>query len=448
MLRQSDNELLTRVGPGTPMGELMRRYWIPGILSFEVVADGKPHRTRLLGEDLLVMRFSSGQTAAMVPSCPHRGASLFFGRNEQEGIRCVYHGWKFDEEGHCIDMPSEPPESNFKSKVSIKTYATRERNGVIWVYMGPKQDTPPDLPELQWNLVPEAHCYLTKRVAQNNYMQAMEGEIDSSHSGFLHSRFVDPFSGTERTGGTYQQGLVYKMNDRHPRFQVLDTDYGVLIGAQRNAEKDSYYWRITQFLYPFHTIIPPYGDNPAFSGHAWIPMDDEHTIALCFTYHPTEELSPTMIRGLQNGPREGQEGLHPTVHAFLPPSSKPEANWWPKHHIDNDFNIDWDIQKEIQYTGLPGTWVQDSGMQETMGTIVNRGNEHLGISDSAIIKTRKALIRAAKLLNEHGIEPISVQNPTGYNVRSAAVVLARSENWVEGSEYFRHASSSVNYSAV
>ena len=181
MLSQSDNELLTRVGPGTPMGELMRHYWIPGVLSSEVAPNGTPHRTRLLGEDLLVMRFSSGQTAAMTPSCPHRGASLFFGRNEEEGIRCVYHGLKFDEKGNCVDMPSEPPESNFKQKVSIKTYATRERNGVIWIYMGTAQGALPDLPDLQWNLVPETHCYRSKRVAQNNDMQAMEGEIDSSH---------------------------------------------------------------------------------------------------------------------------------------------------------------------------------------------------------------------------------------------------------------------------
>ncbi len=448
MLSQSDNELLTRVGPGTPMGELMRRYWIPAVLSSEVAAGGIPHRTRLLGEDLLVLRLTSGLSTTISPLCPHRGASLFFGRNEEEGIRCVYHGWKFDAHGLCVDMPSEPPESNFKDKVSIKAYATRERNGVIWIYMGPNQVSPPELPDLQWNLVPENQCYLSKRVAQNNYMQAMEGEIDSSHSSFLHSRFVDPFAGTERTGGTQQQGLVYKMKDRHPRFQVLDNDYGVLIGARRNAEENSYYWRITQFLYPFHTIIPPYGENPAFSGHAWIPMDDHHTMALCFTYHPTESLTTKMIKGLKNGPRAGQEGLHPTVSVFLPYSTKPEGNWWPKHNIDNDFNVNWEVQKEIQYTGLPGTWVQDSGMQETMGTLVDRTNEHLGTSDTAIIRTRRALLQSAKALYDQGIEPISAHDPRGYNVRSAALVLDHSTDWVQGSEYFRKAASEINYSAV
>lgn len=445
MLSASDNKVLTRVGPGSPMGDLMRRYWIPAVLSKEVDAGGKPHRTRLLGEDLLVIRMSSGDVGVFPPSCPHRGASLFFGRNEDQGIRCVYHGWKFAADGTCVEMPSEPPESNFHEKVRLKAYANRERNGVIWIYMGPHQNDPPALPELEWNLVAEQHSYVTKRIAQNNYMQTIEGEIDSSHSGFLHSSFSNPY----RLDTKQEQGMVYKMRDRHPRFEVVDTDYGVLIGARRNAEEDSYYWRITQFLFPFHTIIPPYGHDPLFSGHAYIPMDDTHVIALCFTYNPVRPLTEAELDYLMHARHDGQQGLHPTVDAFLPfIKNRPEGAWWPKDHIDNDFNVDWELQSTTQFSGLPGTWPQDSGMQETMGTIADRTTEHLGVSDTGIIRVRRSLVAAAKALNEHGIEPVSAHDSSVYKTRSASVVLPRDENWVDGSASTRTADPTRNFAAV
>ena len=447
MLSAADNELLTKTGAGTPMGELMRRYWIPAVLSGEVEPDGVPHRTRLLCEDLLVMRFTDGEPAVLAPACPHRGASLFFGRNEENGVRCAYHGWKFNAAGFCVDMPSEPPESNFKDKVTIKSYRAAERNGVIWIYMGPEQADPPPLPELEWNVVPESHAYLTKRIAQNNYFQTLEGEIDSSHSGFLHQSFANPYTLNWQT--KQERGMIYKMRDRHPRFQAKETDYGVLIGARRNAEEDSYYWRITQFLFPFHTIIPPYGEDPVFSGHAYIPMDDEHVIALCFSYNPVRPLNEEELGYLRHARRDGQQGLHPTVDGFLPPiPNRPEGAWWPKHHIDNDFNVVWKRQKEAQFSGLPGTWVQDSGMQETMGRVANRSIEHLGVSDTGIIRTRRALIKAARLLRDFGVEPESVWDSGVYRTRSAAVVLPREAEWVEASAEYRETNPSVNFAAV
>ena len=445
MLSTPDNQILTQVGPGTPMGDLMRRYWIPAVLSSEIEPDGVPHRTRLLGEDLLVFRLTSGKVAATTPVCPHRGASLFFGRNEEEGLRCSYHGWEFTETGACIDMPSEPPESNFRDKVVIKAYRTAERNGLIWLYMGPNQDSPPALPDIEWNLVPENQVYLSKRVAQNNYFQTLEGEIDSSHSSWLHSNFADPFRLTTKQ----EPGMVYKMRDRHPRFQTLDTDYGVLIGARRNAEEDSYYWRMTQFLLPFHTIIPPYGEDPLFSGHAWVPMDDQHVLAITFTYNPVRPLTDSELDYVMHGRHDGQEPLHPTVDVYLPPqANRPEGAWWPKHHIDNDFNVDWETQKNVQFSGLPGTWPQDSGMQETMGRVADRTIEHLGVSDSGIIRARRALIRAATQLREEGLEPVSATDPTVHKVRSAAVVVPRDQDWVAASAEFRSAKPGVNFTAV
>src|SRR5215208_4993228 len=153
MLTREENELLTRIGPGTPMGELLRQYWVPALLSEELPEpDGVPVRVTLLGEELVAFRDSEGRVGLVDAHCPHRGASLFFGRNEECGIRCVYHGWKFDVAGNCVDMPSEPAESNFKHKVHARAYPAHERNGIIWAYMGPRE-VPPPLPDIEANLM-------------------------------------------------------------------------------------------------------------------------------------------------------------------------------------------------------------------------------------------------------------------------------------------------------
>ena len=186
MLTKEENELITRVGPGTPMGELMRQYWMPAMMSAELPSpDCPPLRLRLLCENLIAFRTTSGKVGVVANACPHRGASLFYGRNEEEGLRCVYHGWKFDTDGNCVDMPSEPPESNFKEKVKAKTYATVERGGLIWVYMGPRE-VPPPLPDLEANLQPEGELSIGAFFSECNWVQSLEGDYDTVHLGFLH----------------------------------------------------------------------------------------------------------------------------------------------------------------------------------------------------------------------------------------------------------------------
>src|SRR6478609_4677721 len=178
MLSKHDNELITRVGPGTPMGELMRRYWLPALLSEELPEpDCAPIRLKLLGEDLVAFRTTSGRPAVLDTWCPHRNANLFWGRNEEEGLRCVYHGWKFDVNGTCVDMPNEPTESRFKDKIKTLAYPTEERGGVIWVYMG-LRELSPQMPDLEWTRVPESHRYASKRIQNCNYLQNVEGECD------------------------------------------------------------------------------------------------------------------------------------------------------------------------------------------------------------------------------------------------------------------------------
>src|SRR6266540_5672457 len=215
MLGLEDNELLSRVGPGTLMGDLMREYWLPAIRADELSApECPPLRVRLLGEELIGFRTTSGDVGLIQNACPHRGASLFFGRNEQEGLRCVYHGWKFDVTGACVDMPSEPAESNFKNKVRARAYPTYERNGIIWTYMGPRE-TPPPLSHIESATVEGVR--VSKIMRDCNYMQALEGDIDTSHLAFLHN-------GAQRAENLPQGSQAYYVaKDRSPRYAVLDT---------------------------------------------------------------------------------------------------------------------------------------------------------------------------------------------------------------------------------
>src|SRR5688500_8000219 len=272
MLTKEDNELMCRVGPGTPMGETLRQYWHPILLSTELPEnDCPPIRVRLLGEDLIAFRDSAGQVGMLGANCPHRGAGLFFGRNEEAGLRCVYHGWKFDVTGRCVDMPSEPAESNFKDKVRATAYPCVERNGMVWAYLGPRE-TPPPLPDLEGNLLPEGSWNIVAVQRECNWLQALEGDIDTAHLGFLHHGTISP---SVATPGTFS---YYELNDRAPRYQVVETEYGTMYGAYRTADEDTYYWRVAHFLFPFYTMPPVGLLGIKITARCWVPVDDEHTM--------------------------------------------------------------------------------------------------------------------------------------------------------------------------
>jgi phthalate 4,5-dioxygenase len=262
MLSKADNDLLTQTGPGTPMGKLFRRFWLPALLPSELPApDCPPIRFRILSEDLVAFRDSDGRVGFFRESCPHRGASVFFGRNEEGGLRCVYHGWKFDVSGVCVDMPSEPAESNFKSKVRIGAYAAAEYAGLVWIYMGPPEKQPP-LPKYQWTLQPEAeNSRVTKHMQDSNYAQAPEGNIDSAHVSFLHRTF----------GRLNLQNTDLNVG---PLIQTKETDFGFVYGGRRTTPDDQYYWRITAYVWPTFTQIA--GTSRNGNGIFVIPMDDEH----------------------------------------------------------------------------------------------------------------------------------------------------------------------------
>ena len=240
MLSFEDNELLCRTGPGTPMGNLLRRYWTPALLEREIAEpDDPPVRVHILGEELVAFRDSDGVIGLLDNYCPHRRASLFFGRNEECGLRCVYHGWKFDTDGNCVDMPSEPVESNFKDKVKITAYPTKVSAGLVWTYMGPPEHIPP-FPELAFHNLPEEHYVATKTPVYCNFVQSMEGNIDSAHISYLHRSFGDftpsPEDGTDKPG--YPSDAMARHlhgHDRSPILAVQETNYGFRLAGLRKT---------------------------------------------------------------------------------------------------------------------------------------------------------------------------------------------------------------------
>ena len=397
------------------MGELLRRFWMPVLLAEELLEpDSPPVRVRILCENLVAFRDSDGSVGLLDEICPHRRASLFWGRNEESGLRCVYHGWKFDTAGNCLDMPNEPAEYEFKKRVKTTAYPAVDRGGVIWAYMGPKE-LQPELPELEWARVPAGHRAISKQYQINNWAQAVEGGIDSSHVSFLHRQFKarDLPEAMQRRAGTQAK---YMLADTGPRFTVKRTDYGMLIGARREVGEAGYYWRISQFLAPFYTMIPGAiepGQN--ISGHAWVPSDDDSTWTFSVTWNPVRPLLDE-----EQAVMHAEGGLYATI----------DAKYRPIRNAANDYLIDRQKQKTESYTGILGGREQDRAIQESMGPTVDRSLERLGTSDTAIIAYRRLLINMARDLQQ-GKEPHAAFHGDAYRVRSASLVSNESRAFDE-----------------
>ena len=408
MITAQENETLTRTGPGTAMGNLFRRYWVPALHTWELpAADCPPVRVKLLGERLIAFRDSQDRFGLIDEFCAHRGVSLWFGRNEEGGLRCPYHGWKYDVGGHCVDLPSEGDSGPMRKRVRLKSYPCIEAGGTIWTYMGPP-DLKPEPPALEWVNVAPAQRFVSKRLQECNYLQAIEGGIDSSHVSFLHSGALkrDPlFVGSK--------GNEYNARDLQPHFEVVEYEGGLLIGARRNADNDRYYWRITPWIVPWHTIIPPRGDHP-LGAHVWVPIDDENTWAWSINYHPRRALTDAEVGSMKEG-----RGIH---NKYVPGTFIPLAN---KH---NDYLIDRAAQKEgIHYSGVEGIAMQDASLQESMGPIQDRTRENLCPTDRGIVMARRMLLQAAAA-NREG-KPLPGLAAAHQRIRSCAIELARDEHF-------------------
>ncbi len=411
MLVAEQNEYVTRTGPGTPMGQLFRSYWIPALLASELAEpDCPPVRVHLLSEKLIAFRDTQGCLGLIDEFCAHRRISLWFGRNEDNGLRCPYHGWKFDVTGQCTEIPSEAAGSTHCQRIRMTNYPLVEKGGILWTYMGPPDRQPP-LPEWDFTSVPPEHRFISKRWQECNWLQALEGGIDSSHVSFLHRGDLeeDPvFKGAK--------GNKYNMGDLMPVFDVVESPGGLYIGARRNAENGNFYWRITQWVMPSFTMIPPRGDHPVH-GHFWIPMDDENCTAWSFDYRIKTPLEPELVEAMKNG-----AGIHAVVD---PRTFKPLAN------RANDYLMDRDAQKRGRtYGGISGFAMQDASIQESMGPIVDRSKENLVGTDKGIVMARRRLMRSAKALVESGTVPAGV-DPAHQRVRSAAVLLPPDKPFAE-----------------
>ena len=390
MLTREENELITRTGPGTPMGILMRRYWIPVLFSEQLPGpDCAPVRVKLLGEKLVAFRNSEGRVGLVDERCPHRNASMFFGRNEENGLRCVYHGWKFDLDGNCVDMPSEPAESNFKRKVKIDAYPCIERGGLAWAYMGPPH-LKPAFPELEWTEVPATHRHATRHIQECNWFQGFEGGFDASHLTFLH------------------RGDVAAGNVSLPRhYQPVPTDFGMLFGSGRDTGGATPTWTVEAMLMPFHKLIALQATRPR-GAHMWVPMDDENCMIYSIEYRTERPLSEADL---------DRSVSYRYIHAEnIPGTDRCIRN------KDNDYLIDRERQKSgASYTGFTGFGIQDCGIQESMGPVSDRTREHLGSSDIHLIQLRRYLLRALKTMEAGGELPGS--DPAGYRIRSSIVQL-------------------------
>lgn len=427
MLTTEQNERLVRVGPGTPMGALMRRYWLPFLFSADLEADGPPMRVQLLCEDLVAYRDSDGRVGLLDHACPHRGAPMIFGRNEGGGLRCVYHGWRFEADGRCTEMPAEPPDSTFPQKVRIKSYSCQERNGVVWAYLGP-QAPPPPLPSLEWNLVPQQQSVCTLRVQDCNWLQALEGEIDSAHAAILHGR-VD-------AGGVINQWK--QAADLRPTFECESTETGVSIASRRVLASGEVYWRVNQFMLPFYTLVPPFPQYPELSGHVWVPIDDENTLCLMFSYHPNAPFYEKTRAVFSNG-HAGRETGHPSAQAYDPaPVTEPFAKYRTRFRRDNAYGFNYELQRNTWFSGVPGLWVQDAACQSGVTPIYDRSQERLGTTDTGIVQARKLLLDSLRRLEQEQRAPASASDPAQFMVRAVSLTLpAQAHGLRDGAEFTR-----------
>jgi phthalate 4,5-dioxygenase len=413
---------LTRVGPGTVMGELMRSYWIPALMSSELVRDGPPLRFMLLGEKLIAFRDSDGRVGVMDHRCPHRCASLFLGRNEEGGLRCIYHGWKFDVAGNCLDMPSVPP-PDFKQKVKAKSYRAVERAGVIWAYMGSRAEAPP-LPAFEILDVPDSEIRMSFIQRDCNYLQALEGEIDTSHFGFLHAGHVDVDDVAE------DEPLRHTITSRAPKYHLTDAPWGTQYAGYRPAGADGTYWRFGNFLFPFWTQAP----NGEFKSHmharGWVPLDDTHTMFVFLWWKDAVSAMSLPQPAFRDGTPIGGTGRG---SKYLPNTS----DWLGRWRLDANSANDWKIDRVAQqngtiYSGIDGIHLQDQAITESMGPIVDHELEHLAPSDQMITRTRRRLLMTARALRDQGVAPPGAEDAGVYRgARSGYFVSDDKSEWQE-----------------
>ncbi len=408
MLSAADNELLTRTGPTTPMGGYFRRFWQPVALSCELPEpDCAPIRVKILGEELVAFRDTRGRVGLLEPQCAHRGANLFFGRNEECGLRCIYHGWKYDVDGQCVDMPNVPPDAAYHGKVSIVAYPTREFGDMVWAYLGPREHMPAEPPQLECGLVPPSHRYVSKRLVDCNWAHSMEGALDTAHFSFLHMPAPGVRSDANPDAAADENRLRWLRNDPLPQFTVRAHEAGFVIGGARRADDDQLYWRVTQFMLPAHSITPSAMPGETYYGYTWAPISDESCWIYVYAWNTEHALTADERAKYEKG-GYGQ-------FAELGPGYVPVRN------RGNDYLIDRDEQKHRSFTGVRGIAEQDQMAWESQGRLIDRTQEKLSPTDVGIVHFRRTMLDGLRAL-QAGLAPAAAGNPRAYRLRSGGAV--------------------------
>jgi phthalate 4,5-dioxygenase len=425
MMSAADNEFLVRVGRGTPMGQFMRQFWIPACRSSELVADRAPIRLMLLGEKLIAFRDTAGRVGIFDHRCPHRCASLFFGRNEQHGIRCVYHGWKFDVEGKCLDQPNLPDKNKYPAGVKAIAYRAAEQGGLVYVYMGESQSAPPPLPQIEAAMGEPNDRNNALFHRECNWLQALEGDIDTSHLAFLHAGCVD----VERMDPNDTH--TYLVKNKSPDIGVSKTPYGTMYAASRAAMEGFDHHRFAHFIFPFWVVYPSDRVERNMSANAWVPIDDENTMI----FNLDTQRAGGKQKQMSYADGSPVAGLARPME-YLPQTNDWMGRWRPVRNLTNDYLIDRDQQQRGEsYTGVPGIPMQDQMIQESMGPIIDRSLEHLGISDRMVMITRRALLDAVKEYKDKGVLPQVLNEPSlAKQATGGDMLVAKGVDWLEAYE--------------
>ena len=374
------NDLLCRVEGDAPMGKVMRRHWMPVCMSDEVAEpDGTPRRARLLGEDMVVFRDSAGRIGVLDERCPHRRASLVYGRNEECGLRCLYHGWKFDVDGKVTDMASEPADARLRTAVRTRAYPAREAGGFVWAWMGDPENPAPFDPPV-WTKAPDDRIAIVKIHAECNWAQVLEGSIDSAHSSSLHSSNMPTATDVSGSTATASQWLRPSA-DKSPRLQVERTPLGFRYAAIRTPIHDpdkQDYVRTTLFVAPFTVMIPP--TDRYKLAQMLVPIDDVNCMFYWIAWHETKGISSEDWRQFCDA---------------VPGVDVDPVTFRKFRNAQNGYLQDRAAMKAGDFTGIKGIPTQDMAMWESMGPIADRSHDRLGSSDRAIFEFRKVMLGLA-----------------------------------------------------
>ena len=411
MMNPADNELMTRIGPGTAMGAMLREYWVPACRSAKLEADGAPERVRLFGENFVAFRATDGRVGFMQEGCPHRCASLALARNEDNGLRCIFHGWKFSVDGKCVDAPTEPvgQREKFAASVPVRTHPTHEAGGLVWVYMGAK-DTPPRFPDYEFTTLPDSHVQPYRGIIRTNWLQGLEALLDSAHVTFLHSANLK--SGIGRN--YFKNESDYMLNDGAPVFEFDERPYGFREGAIRTEPDSRRYARVREVSLPFFSFIPSAPRGPRIVCCS-IPIDDVTTAQWYIAYDSDAPMGPNLLG------------------AFGSWSENPDHFNADMGDSSNLWHQDRQAMAEGHWSGITGRGnaYEDFAVQESMGPIVDRSKEYLGTCDRVIYRARRLLLDAVKRHSETGELSFTGEDVDFHSIRAVSFAFPEEADWRE-----------------